>query len=282
MWNPKGIGMIARFLGIPLLTDNNTFERSRMSFATVCVEIDIDFDYPTEISVVIDGNEALKVPVEYTWKPPKCQTCKIFGHSESKCLHAIHINAEVKKKAQEVNPQKSEWVVKGSRQDKKGTHSKTQDIVQQVDVMEEEVSIPVVMKDSIMDGVSGNGETQVKQTSNNEERRLVATPTLLSNPVNTLGPSVISIKNSFEALQDVFRDMEDDPGPSDNQSSLENCDPNITGEGTSGSFLIGGNSARMHFQKISHNNSGNLHQKGTDLKKSARGKKPKLLVINDV
>lgn len=80
MWNQNGIGIIASYLGIPLMTDKKTLERSRMNFARVCMEIDTSCDFPSEIPVVIDGVETFTVTVECSWKPPKCNGCKTFDN----------------------------------------------------------------------------------------------------------------------------------------------------------------------------------------------------------
>ncbi|KAF5177143.1 hypothetical protein FRX31_033270, partial [Thalictrum thalictroides] len=57
----------------------------RTSFARVCVEVDTDFDYPDHVNAILDDTRVIKIPMEYSWKPPRCSGCKVFGHSDVKC-----------------------------------------------------------------------------------------------------------------------------------------------------------------------------------------------------
>ncbi|KAL5709938.1 hypothetical protein ACHQM5_020561 [Ranunculus cassubicifolius] len=68
-----------------MFPDKQTETRARTEFARVCVEINTECIYPDSVPVVIDGNKRLEISVEYKWKPPKCASCNIFGHSQFKC-----------------------------------------------------------------------------------------------------------------------------------------------------------------------------------------------------
>ncbi|GKE16772.1 hypothetical protein Tco_1424349 [Tanacetum coccineum] len=57
----------------------------RISFARVLVEVEAGKDLKKEIEVMYKGNLqhegfTKKIQVEYTWKPPSCEKCKVFGH----------------------------------------------------------------------------------------------------------------------------------------------------------------------------------------------------------
>lgn len=84
MWNVKGLGKLASFIGIPLLLDMQTASRYEMTYARVCVEVSIESDLPSNINYMVE-NTRIKVPIEYSWKPLTCSHCVVFGHSTEKC-----------------------------------------------------------------------------------------------------------------------------------------------------------------------------------------------------
>lgn len=87
LWNPKGLGKLASFIGVPLMLHKQTATTSRMTYARVCVEVNVDSDLPSQIDAMV-GNVRIKVPVEYNWKPQKCSHCAVFGHTRDKCVVA--------------------------------------------------------------------------------------------------------------------------------------------------------------------------------------------------
>ncbi|KAK2977066.1 hypothetical protein RJ640_017590 [Escallonia rubra] len=68
-------------LGKPLFTDRMTASHERLNYARVCVEMDVDSDFPQEIP----NDWVHKHKVEYGWKPAMCKYCKVFGHVEISC-----------------------------------------------------------------------------------------------------------------------------------------------------------------------------------------------------
>lgn len=98
LWNSKGLGKLASFIGVPLLLDKQTATRSRMTYARICVEVSIDSDLPSHIDAKV-GNTEIKVPVKYTWKPLRCSHCAVFGHFTEKCAIAAAIANAVAVKA---------------------------------------------------------------------------------------------------------------------------------------------------------------------------------------
>lgn len=89
MWDIEGLSLISSFLGKPLLADDYTLNKTRLSYAKVCVKVDVDFIYPESIPLMIDGKIVLVMPVEYLWKPPKCELCKVFDHSSKNCTQKL-------------------------------------------------------------------------------------------------------------------------------------------------------------------------------------------------
>ncbi|RZC76286.1 hypothetical protein C5167_000417 [Papaver somniferum] len=97
MWDNERLSLISSFLGKPILADDYTLNRTRLSYARVCIEIDVEFDYPLSIPLMIDGKIAWEMPVEYQWKPPKCDVWKVFGHSSTNCSKKLKPRWSTKK-----------------------------------------------------------------------------------------------------------------------------------------------------------------------------------------
>ncbi|KAL0922737.1 hypothetical protein M5K25_006751 [Dendrobium thyrsiflorum] len=83
-WNSEGISRIASKVGIPLAADSLTEQKSRLTFARVCVQVDCDATYPEEILVSLDGDIA-RLKVQYEWRPFPCEHCKSLVHASSFC-----------------------------------------------------------------------------------------------------------------------------------------------------------------------------------------------------
>ena len=71
-WTVTSLGYIASAVGIPLHLDTLTENHSRLSFARICIEVDVNCTFPT-------------IRIEYPWVPQNCTHCKTFGHSLAKC-----------------------------------------------------------------------------------------------------------------------------------------------------------------------------------------------------
>ncbi|GJY92278.1 retrovirus-related pol polyprotein from transposon TNT 1-94 [Tanacetum coccineum] len=66
----------------------------RINFARALVEIDVDSVLKNEVSIAIpledgSGHTWEVIRVEYEWMPPHCSKCKIFGHTNEKCLKRV-------------------------------------------------------------------------------------------------------------------------------------------------------------------------------------------------
>ncbi|XP_026415955.1 uncharacterized protein LOC113311331 isoform X1 [Papaver somniferum] len=85
LWNNIGLSPIASFVGKPLMMDDCTINKTRLSYARVLVEISFESQFPGFIPLWIDGKYVMNLPVEYQWKPQKCMVCHSFGHPNNKC-----------------------------------------------------------------------------------------------------------------------------------------------------------------------------------------------------
>ncbi|PKU79522.1 RNA exonuclease 1 [Dendrobium catenatum] len=84
LWTPTSISKISSYIGIPISVDSLTANRSRLTFARVCVLISKDSILPEEIPIEIEG-EDLTLKVLYDWKPGKCEGCGSLIHPFSLC-----------------------------------------------------------------------------------------------------------------------------------------------------------------------------------------------------
>ncbi|KAI0519467.1 hypothetical protein KFK09_006915 [Dendrobium nobile] len=83
-WTPSGISRIASFIGIPLVVDTPTAQKTRLTFARVCIEVTSKSVLPDLIPISLDG-ESMMLEVQYEWKPTPCEICDSLVHSADIC-----------------------------------------------------------------------------------------------------------------------------------------------------------------------------------------------------
>ena len=84
-WTEEGLSYIARAVGKPLYADTMTVSCKRLSFARICVKVDVHSVLTQNIDLQLANGMCFEVMVKYQWKPLKCSNCKVFGHNESSC-----------------------------------------------------------------------------------------------------------------------------------------------------------------------------------------------------
>ena len=94
-YSAEGLSMIATKLGIPKMLDSMTSKMceeawGRCSFARVLIEVSSENDLKDSLIVAIplmeeEGFSKVTIRVEYEWKPPRCHSCRIFGHDIDQC-----------------------------------------------------------------------------------------------------------------------------------------------------------------------------------------------------
>ncbi|PWA75844.1 hypothetical protein CTI12_AA240700 [Artemisia annua] len=58
----------------------------RASFARVLIEVDASQELVEHVEVCYKSlGKSMNLKVEYTWKPPHCNNCKVFGHEDRTC-----------------------------------------------------------------------------------------------------------------------------------------------------------------------------------------------------
>ncbi|GJS64706.1 zinc knuckle CX2CX4HX4C containing protein [Tanacetum coccineum] len=90
-----GLSIIASKIGNPIMLDSYTSTMcnefwGRSSFARAIIEIQAEAKLKESVVVAVpnldgEGYMCETVKVEYEWKPPRCSTCKIFGHMVDHC-----------------------------------------------------------------------------------------------------------------------------------------------------------------------------------------------------
>lgn len=119
-WTSNGLSYIASSIGRPIAIDDTTAKLDPLPFARICVEVKADSNFPKSINVAIIGEDGLSyvpVAVDYQSKPPICSSCKIFGHSTSKCPKVVKQHWVPKASTVVDSSKDGEWTVvtKGSK-----------------------------------------------------------------------------------------------------------------------------------------------------------------------
>ncbi|XP_058732852.1 uncharacterized protein LOC131604428 [Vicia villosa] len=79
-WGERSMGKIASAIGKPLMTDECTSKKLRVSYARVLVEVDVTKELKKHITIRDPTGEKLIQQVDYEWEPPFCTPCKKVGH----------------------------------------------------------------------------------------------------------------------------------------------------------------------------------------------------------
>ncbi|GJU20997.1 retrotransposon protein, putative, ty1-copia subclass [Tanacetum coccineum] len=94
-FSEDGLSVIATKLGITLMLVSYTSDMcmqswGRSSYARAMIELRADVELKDNIVVVMpkiteEGHYTCNIRVEYEWKPPRCASCKVFGHIHEEC-----------------------------------------------------------------------------------------------------------------------------------------------------------------------------------------------------
>ena len=87
LFDQSALFTIGKLLGTPIQVDRATADKTRLSFARICVEIDITKPPPEEIILDICGRETVQ-QVKWGKIPSYCRECKHVGHSSEVCYAA--------------------------------------------------------------------------------------------------------------------------------------------------------------------------------------------------
>ncbi|CAK8578454.1 unnamed protein product [Lathyrus sativus] len=97
LWGARSLSKIGSAIGTPLVTDECTSNKLRMSYARILVEIDITQDLKSDIMIRDKKGDRLKQPIEYEWKPLYHRRCHKVGHNcEKPAKQAKELRPKVK------------------------------------------------------------------------------------------------------------------------------------------------------------------------------------------
>ncbi|XP_020683371.1 uncharacterized protein LOC110100275 [Dendrobium catenatum] len=83
-WTPTGISKIAKEIDTPLAVDALTANKTRLTYARVCVQVDSSATYPASIPITVEG-KLFNLRIQYEWHPMICDLCKSFNHQAPSC-----------------------------------------------------------------------------------------------------------------------------------------------------------------------------------------------------
>ncbi|GJW64181.1 retrotransposon protein, putative, ty1-copia subclass [Tanacetum coccineum] len=94
-FSEDGLSAIATKLGTPLMLDSYTSDMCMQSwgmssYARTMIELQADVELKDNIVAAMpkitgEGYYTCNIRVEYEWKPPRCASCKVFGHVQEEC-----------------------------------------------------------------------------------------------------------------------------------------------------------------------------------------------------
>ncbi|XP_022024364.1 uncharacterized protein LOC110924678 [Helianthus annuus] len=100
VYTDDGLSLLASKIGTPKRLDSYTADMcaenwGRSSFARALIEVNADNELKDHIIVAIpkldeDGYITERINVEYEWKPHRCSTCCVFGHSDLTCAKNVN------------------------------------------------------------------------------------------------------------------------------------------------------------------------------------------------
>ncbi|XP_074286646.1 uncharacterized protein LOC141611891 [Silene latifolia] len=99
----KCLPSIAGLVGKFVQTDRDTFDKVRLSYARVLVELKMDQTLPDKVKFVDENGSVVSVSVDYEWRSVSCASCKGVGHDAEHCRKPGKF--EGKRKTQGSKPQ---------------------------------------------------------------------------------------------------------------------------------------------------------------------------------
>ncbi|XP_058754195.1 uncharacterized protein LOC131627366 [Vicia villosa] len=79
-WGESSIGKVASAIGKPIMTDECTAKKLRITYARVLIEVDITAELKEAIYIRDPQGNRMQQQVEYEWKPAFCRKCNKGGH----------------------------------------------------------------------------------------------------------------------------------------------------------------------------------------------------------
>ena len=80
LWGERSLNKIGSAIGTPMVTDECTTHKLRVSYARMLVEVDITRKLVEEIAIKDKDGRKIMQPIEYEWRPKFCDKCQKIGH----------------------------------------------------------------------------------------------------------------------------------------------------------------------------------------------------------
>ncbi|GJT65696.1 zinc knuckle CX2CX4HX4C containing protein [Tanacetum coccineum] len=97
-----GLSLIITQIGRPIMLDSYTSNMclrswGRNAYARALIEVSAEKQLMEEIVIAVPygkekGHSLATIKLEYDWKPPRCDTCKIFDHKCDQCPKNVKVN----------------------------------------------------------------------------------------------------------------------------------------------------------------------------------------------
>ncbi|XP_058725589.1 uncharacterized protein LOC131596870 [Vicia villosa] len=80
LWGENSLSKIGSAIGVPLVMNECTANKLRISYAIILVEVDITKELTKEVAIKDCEGRKMMQKIEYEWKPPFCTKCQHVGH----------------------------------------------------------------------------------------------------------------------------------------------------------------------------------------------------------
>ncbi|KAE9445459.1 hypothetical protein C3L33_22645, partial [Rhododendron williamsianum] len=71
-WTAEGLSYLASSVGKPLYADEMTETAKRISYAKICVEVDVNASLPHSVDLLMSSGKLVSIAIKYPWRPVKC------------------------------------------------------------------------------------------------------------------------------------------------------------------------------------------------------------------
>ncbi|CAK8535762.1 unnamed protein product [Lathyrus sativus] len=197
LWGDTSLNKIGSSLGNPIMTDECTANRLRVSYARILVEMDITKELPQTITIADHEGEKIQQAIEYEWRPLFCNKCQKVGHScEKPKVRKQWIPKHVKQPETNVESKKVEADHKGPNEVGNVNKVIAQARKNNVSTSAETLS-PVVENIRNKDVVAGVEKwTEVIKSGKDRGKK----------PINDSSVGSVSCDNGFDALE-ILKDL---------------------------------------------------------------------------
>ena len=81
-------------IGRLICADSMTESCTRLSYANICVEIEVDSELPSSFDFRFANGDSVVIGVKYPWRPLRCGKCRAFGHDEAHCVGDVQVQEQ--------------------------------------------------------------------------------------------------------------------------------------------------------------------------------------------